>query len=93
MAAAKHVKEPHQLTLGHDLDAVELGQWLRNIREEAGPTQFALAEKLGARYQNLSRLENGRGQREPMLTTLSRYLRALGWELVLVARPRKGRGR
>jgi transcriptional regulator with XRE-family HTH domain len=91
MAAGKRAKEPFELTIGESLDAVELGQWLKSIREEVGPTQFALAETLGAPYQNLSRLERGRGKREPMLTTLSKYLRALGWELALVARPRKAR--
>lgn len=83
-----------ELTLATGVDPAAVGKWLRDIREQVGMTQFALAEKLGAHYQNLSRLETGREpKREPMMSTISGYLRALGWELVLVARPRTRRGR
>ena len=59
---------------------------LRQVREAANVTQGELAKKLGVPFQNLSRLENG--AREGMLSTINRYVRALGWELVLIARPR-----
>jgi DNA-binding XRE family transcriptional regulator len=86
------VPQKFELELGEKVEPGKLGEWLRRIRRTAGVTQLAVAERLGAQYQNLSRLENGRGEREPMLSTMMRYLDALGWELVLVARPRKGRG-
>ena len=92
MATRKRAGAPFEIVLGSKLDVVALGKWLRDVRETVGTTQFALAEKLESPYQNLSRLETGRGKREPMLSTMSRYLRALDWELVLTARPRKAKG-
>ena len=69
------------------LNPKELGRLLRKVREAAHVTQGELARKLGVPFQNLSRLENG--AREGMLSTINRYVRALGWELVLIARPRE----
>ena len=46
-----------------------------------------LAKRLGIPYQNLSRLEHG--PCEGMLSTLNRYVQALGYELVITARPRR----
>jgi len=66
----------------------ELGKLLRSIREASGVTQVRLAKRLKIPYTNVSRLENG--AQEGMLSTVNRYLRALGWELVLVARRRAG---
>jgi len=91
MATRKRAGASFELTLGSTLDIPAIGKWLRDVREAVGTTQFALAEKLESPYQNLSRLETGRGEREPMLSTMSRYLRALDWELVLTARPRKAK--
>jgi transcriptional regulator with XRE-family HTH domain len=67
----------------------ELGRLLRQVREAANLTQSELADRLRVPYQNLSRLENG--ARQGMLSTINRYVRALGWELVIIARPRKSR--
>jgi len=74
------------------LDTQAIGQLLRELRERIGVKQLELAATINARYQNLSRLETGRTAREPTLSTMSRYVEALGWELVLVVRP-KGRAR
>jgi transcriptional regulator with XRE-family HTH domain len=71
------------------LNPKELGRLLRQVREAANLTQLELAKRLRVPYQNLSRLENG--AREGMLSTINRYVRALGWELVIIARPRKSR--
>lgn len=68
------------------LNPKELGALLRRVREAVGVTQGELAKRLGIPYQNLSRLEHG--AREGMPSTLNRYVRALGYELVIVARPR-----
>ena len=76
--------------LGAKLSPKALGRMLREIRSKAGVTQVELGKRLGMPYQNISRLETGR--HEPSLSTVSAYVRALGWELVMVARPRE-RGR
>jgi transcriptional regulator with XRE-family HTH domain len=83
--------EPSQefeLVLRARLNPKELGALLRKVREAVGVTQGELAKRLDIPYQNLSRLEHG--AREGMLSTLNRYVRALGYELVIVARPRTG---
>jgi transcriptional regulator with XRE-family HTH domain len=72
------------------LNPKELGKLLRKVRHAANVTQADLAERLGVPYQNISRLEAG--AREGMISTINRYVRVLGWELVLIARPRKPRG-
>ena len=59
---------------------------IREIRTRANVTQVELAKKLRIPNQNISSLEAG--DREGMLSTLNRIVRALGWELILVARPR-----
>jgi predicted transcriptional regulator len=60
---------------------------LRQVREASGVTQVELARRLGIPYTVVSRLEAG--DREGMITTVNRYLRALGWELTLVAKRNK----
>ena len=69
------------------VDTEEIGGLLRRIRERTGQTQAAIAESTGARSQNIARLESGKSGREPALSTITRYLGALGWEAVLVFRP------
>jgi DNA-binding XRE family transcriptional regulator len=66
----------------------ELGRLLRSVREASGVTQVELAKRLKIPYTNVSRLENG--AQEGRLSTLNRYLRALGWEMVIGARRREG---
>ena len=48
-------------------------------RERAGLTQKELAERIGMRQSNLSRLENGNGN--PSLQTLAKIARGLGKRL------------
>jgi transcriptional regulator with XRE-family HTH domain len=79
-----------ELVIKARLNPKELGRLLRQVREAANMTQQDLAKRLRIPYQNLSRLENG--AREGMLSTVNRYVRALGWELVLIARPRQRPG-
>jgi hypothetical protein len=76
--------------IGETFDPKAVGLVFRELRERVGLTQGALGANMGgALYQNISRLEVGRGKREPTLTFLSRYARACGWELVLTLRPRR----
>src|ERR1019366_3313445 len=82
----EHCQE-FELVLRARLNPKELGALLRRVREAVGLSQGELAKRLGIPYQNLSRLEHG--AREGMLSTLNRYVRALGYELVITARPRK----
>lgn len=82
--------EPSQefeLVLRARLNPKEVGALLRRVREAVGVPQGELAKRLGIPYQNLSRLEHG--VREGMLSTINRYVRALGYELVITARPRR----
>ena len=61
---------------------VEREMKLRALRVALGQTQTAMAEKLGVKQENVSRVE----QRADMLiSTLNGYLRALGGRLTLVA--------
>jgi hypothetical protein len=55
---------------------------LRDLRVAMGKTQVAVAEKLGLKQENVSRLEQ---RADVLLSTLDGYLRALGGRLRLVA--------
>src|SRR5690349_1090920 len=66
------------------LDTKELGGLLRTIRTSAKMTQVELARKLGIPQQNVAQFETG--DRELMLSTMNKYVRALGWELTLTAK-------
>ncbi len=70
--------------------ALDLAFLLHRAREEAGLTQAGAAERAGLRQQAVSRLE--RGSDNVQLTTLRRYLDALGYSLDLTVRE-KGTGR
>jgi len=80
-------KEPIELVLTARFHSRQLGRLLKAVRLAAGITQTELARRLKVPYQNVGRLE--RGAREGMISTVNRYVRALGWELVIVARPRR----
>jgi ribosome-binding protein aMBF1 (putative translation factor) len=79
-----------RLVLDAGIDNREVGRMLRQIRDAVGMSQGDLAAKIDTKYQNLSRLEHGRAEYETQLSTINRYVRGLGWELVLVARPQGG---
>lgn len=79
-------KESLELVLTARFHPRQLGALLKAVRVAAGVTQTELARRLKVPYQNVGRLEGG--IREGMISTVNRYVRALGWELVIVARPR-----
>lgn len=56
---------------------------LQELRRARDFTQVALAEKMGEQQSAISRLE---GQADMYLSTLRRYVEAMGGELELVAR-------
>ncbi len=78
--------KPIELVLTARFHPRQLGRLLKAVRLAAGITQTELARRLNVPYQNVGRLEHG--AREGMISTVNRYVRALGWELVIVARPR-----
>lgn len=78
-----------RLAVGRDVDPQELGRQLRRLRELAGEPIGLQAERMDWKPQNVSRLERGDGKREPMISSINRYVRMLGYELVLVVQPPK----
>jgi predicted transcriptional regulator len=59
---------------------------LRSLRDAAGLTQVAVSEKSEINQADISRLENRGELDDCQVTTLQRYIKALGGELELVAR-------
>lgn len=57
----------------------ELIDTLLSMREEAGLTQQQVAERMGTKEGNISRLEKGKGN--PTLKTLLSYAKACGFQL------------
>jgi len=62
-------------------DEFELISTLLTMREKSGLTQDEVAEKMGTRAPNISRLESGRAN--PSLRTLVSYAHACGFKLDL----------
>ncbi|AWG82215.1 MULTISPECIES: helix-turn-helix domain-containing protein [Vibrio] len=62
-------------------DEFELISTLITMREKSGLTQDEVAQKMGTRAPNISRLESGRGN--PSLKTLVSYAQACGFKLDL----------
>jgi transcriptional regulator with XRE-family HTH domain len=83
----------------------ELAEFLRKMRHETGKTQDEVARAMKVSAEHIVRMESGRV--EPRLTTVVRFLGALGSKLTLVvdterplagetartARPRRTAGR
>lgn len=59
----------------------ELIDTLMTMRSKAGLTQEALADRLGTRKSNISRLERGKGN--PSWSTLEKYAAACGFRVKL----------
>jgi transcriptional regulator with XRE-family HTH domain len=63
-----------------DLVAHEMS--LRDLRKALGKTQVAMADRLGIKQENVSRIEQ---RSDMLLSTLNNYLRSMGGRLRLVA--------
>ena len=61
----------------------EIKRKLIAMRKEAGLTQEALAEKMGTKKSNISRLESFKNRISPRLSTLIQYAEATGHELTI----------
>jgi hypothetical protein len=79
-ALAHHLPPP---TTGEEVARNELVVSLRELRNFAGKTQAEVGEAAGLAQSEVSRIE---GRDDALLTTLRRYVEALGGELELVAR-------
>ena len=86
--SSPHTEEP-ELVLEEHPDPKAIGRMLRELRDQSGMTQHEIAAAAHAIPGNLSRLESGRTERQPTLETLCRYFQAAGFDLVIVARPRR----
>ncbi|WP_323131681.1 helix-turn-helix domain-containing protein [Vibrio algarum] len=55
------------------------------MRQNAGLTQYEVAERMGTKEANISRLEKGNGN--PTIKTLTKYAKACGCQLDLSYKP------
>jgi transcriptional regulator with XRE-family HTH domain len=83
-----------ELVVRGKLDPKALGAELRRLREAANVTVSDLAGRMGWHTANVSRLERGgteRGNaaREPTISSVALYVRTLGYDLVLISKPKK----
>lgn len=68
---------------GEDVESNQLEVTLRELRAVAGKTQVEVAEAMGVAQGEVSRLE---GRTDSKLSTIERYVKALGGEVEIVAR-------
>ena len=66
----------------HNHARQEIASQLRQVRKEQGMTQERLAEKVGTRKSNISRLESGRYN--PSLDFLEKVAGGLGREIEVI---------
>ena len=69
----------------HNHARQEIASQLRQVRKEQGMTQERLAEKVGTRKSNISRLESGRYN--PSLDFLEKVAGGLGLSLIHISEP------
>jgi transcriptional regulator with XRE-family HTH domain len=79
----RHRRRPNRARVDAIKRAVELEIALHELRERCGVTQEELASRIDTSRPNVSRIERGDDIR---LSTLQRYVAALGGELEIVAR-------
>ena len=68
---------------GEDVAANQMVVTMRELRAIAGLTQVEVAEAMGVAQAEVSRLE---GRKDSKLSTIERYVEALGGEVEVVAR-------
>lgn len=76
----------HELEPPKSQEQVDVNQMtvtMRQLRAIAGKSQVEVAEEMGVAQAEISRLE---GRADTKLSTLERYVRALGGEIEIVAR-------
>lgn len=65
----------------------ELKRKMIALRKKAGLTQQQMAEKLGTKRSNISRLESLNSDVSPRLDTIENYARALGYSIQIGFEP------
>ena len=68
--------------------AFEMKRQMIALRKAAGLTQEQMADLLGTKKSNISRLESVSSEVSPRLSTLEEYARALGYRLKVEFEPR-----
>ncbi len=71
--------------------AFELKRKMIALRKKAGLTQQEMAEKLGTKRSNISRLESLNSDVSPRLATIEDYARVLGYSLNIGFEPAQSR--
>lgn len=61
--------------------AFEMKRQMIALRKAAGLTQAEMAEKLGTKRSNISRLESLNASNSPSIATIEKYAHALGYSL------------
>jgi len=67
--------------------AFEMKRQMITMRKEAGLTQEQMAELLGTRKSNISRLESVSSDISPRLATVEDYARVLGYSMKVAFEP------
>lgn len=89
---AQALKDPAVKTAYDDLaPAFEMKRQMIAMRKAAGVTQAEMAEKLGTKRSNISRLESLNSDVSPRLSTIQDYARALGHSLRVTFEPARSR--
>jgi DNA-binding XRE family transcriptional regulator len=68
--------------------AFEMKRQMIALRKAAGLTQEQMAELLGTKKSNISRLESVGSDVSPRLSTVEEYARALGYQIKVEFEPR-----
>jgi DNA-binding XRE family transcriptional regulator len=68
--------------------AFEMKRQMIALRKKAGLTQEEMAERLGTKKSNISRLESVTSAVSPRLATVEQYARALGYGVKVKFEPR-----
>ncbi|MEO1245242.1 MAG: helix-turn-helix domain-containing protein [Pseudomonadota bacterium] len=68
--------------------AFEMKRQMIALRKEAGLTQEQMAEMLGTKKSNISRLESINSDISPRLATIEEYARVLGYSIRVEFEPR-----
>ncbi len=71
--------------------AFEMKRQMIALRKAAGLTQAEMAEKLGTKRSNISRLESLNASNSPSLATIENYARVLGYSLRVGFEPESAR--
>ena len=85
---AKALKDPAVREAYNALGpSFEIKRQMIALRKAAGVTQAEMAEKLGTKRSNISRLESLNSDISPRLSTIQDYARALGHSLRVTFEP------